>query len=158
MSKSILAVVGVVLCIALTASSRAQTKQEQVHGMSHTVMPFEMSKTRHIFAMTDTGGVQRVIVRDMADKDQIDRIREHLAHEAQAFARGDFADPAHLHGAAMPGLADMQAAADKVHVTFAPLPDGAQISFESDDRHAVTSIHRWFGAQLSEHGADAQIE
>jgi len=43
-------------------------------------------------------------------------------------------------------------------VKYAPLPERAQISFDTNDVHLVTAIHRWFGAQLSEHGADAEIE
>jgi len=29
---------------------------------------------------------------------------------------------------------------------------------DANDRRLVTALHRWFGAQLSEHGADAEIE
>jgi len=39
----------------------AQTQQEHVHQMSHSVMPFEMTRTLHIFEMTETGGVLQVI-------------------------------------------------------------------------------------------------
>jgi len=147
-----------VLCALGAAAASAQTKQEQVHGMSHTVMPFDMAKTRHYFAMRDDGGVQRVVVLDKADAQQIALIRMHLRHEAEAFQRGDFSDPTHLHGAGMAGLADVQAAAKDMRVSYAELPDGAQIAYSSQDRHVVTAIHRWFGAQLSEHGADAQLE
>jgi len=31
-------------------------------------------------------------------------------------------------------------------------------NFPANDLHAITAIHRWFGAQLSEHGADAISE
>lgn len=31
-------------------------------------------------------------------------------------------------------------------------------AFSTQDRHLLTAIHRWFGAQLSEHGADARAE
>jgi hypothetical protein len=149
----------VVTLLALAATTAvADTMQEHVHTMSSGVMPFDMSQTMHIFAMNDQGGVQKVIVRSGADPAQIGLVRQHLRHEAEAFAKGDFGDPGHLHGDSMPGLSDMKANTTRIHVSFAPLPDGAQITFQATDLHAITAIHRWFGAQLSEHGADARAE
>jgi hypothetical protein len=140
------------------AAALAASSQERIHEMSHHVMPFDMSKTVHIFRMTETGGVQQVVVRDASDTDQIKLIRQHLKHEAQKFQHGDYSDPASLHGADMPGLAELQADPGRVKVTYSELPDGAQITFETTDLMLLTAIHRWFGAQLSEHGADARAE
>jgi len=72
--------------------------------MAHQVMPFDMTKTLHIFKMTEQGGVQTVVSRDPAAVDQIALIQMHLQHEAEKFQSGDYADPATLHGANMPGL------------------------------------------------------
>jgi imidazoleglycerol phosphate dehydratase HisB len=80
----------------------AQTTQQHIHEMGHTVMPFDLNKTTHIFRMTDFGGVQSVVVKDAQDRGQIGPIRQHLQHEAEAFQRGDYADPMSLHGTAMP--------------------------------------------------------
>lgn len=146
------------VCVLVCSPAFADTTQEHVHAMSHGVMPFDMAKTVHIFAMTDAGGVQKVVVRDDRDAEQVALIRQHLQHEAQAFQKGDFGDPAHLHGTQMAGLADVKANASRIRVTYADLPNGAQMSFETSDQHTVTAIHRWFGAQLSEHGADARAE
>jgi hypothetical protein len=44
-----------------SATVFAETRQEHVHQMGPSVMPFHMSKTVHIFKMTESGGVQRVI-------------------------------------------------------------------------------------------------
>jgi hypothetical protein len=143
------------LCCSLAS---AQTIQEHVHHMGSGVMPFDLAKTTHIFRMTDSGGVQRVVVKDAAAKDQVAMIRQHLKHEADAFQRGDYADPAALHGSGMPGLRELQAGAKQIDVAYAELPDGAEIVFRTKNRHLVTAIHRWFGAQLSEHGADAKAE
>jgi hypothetical protein len=146
------------LFFLISAAAMAQTPQEHVHDASHGVMPFDMSKTMHVFAMTDDGGVQKVVAREKTASDQIELIRRHLRHEANAFSNGNFADPGHLHGESMPGLADVKANAARIRVTYAELPDGAQITFQSADMHTITAIHRWFGAQLSEHGADAKAE
>jgi hypothetical protein len=139
-------------------SAFAQTKQEHVHHMGQSVMPFELAKTTHIFRMTDSGGVERVIAKDAMAKDQVGLIQQHLRHEADAFQRGDYSDPASLHGADMPGLKELQAGAARIKVLYSALPAGAEITFETTDLHLLTAIHRWFGAQLSEHGADATSE
>ena len=136
----------------------AETKQEHVHHMSHDVMPFDVAKTTHIFRMTDSGGVERVVVKDASEKDQVALIQQHLRHEAEAFQRGDYSDPASLHGADMPGLKELQTDAEQISVGYSVLPNGAEITFETADLHLLTAIHRWFGAQLSEHGADATSE
>jgi hypothetical protein len=139
-------------------SVNAQTRQDHVHEMSHGVMPFDMAKTVHIFKMTESGGVQRVIVKDTADTDQIALIRHHLHMESGMFQHGDYSDPASLHGADMPGLKELQTGASGMKVIYTPLPNGAEITFETHDLHLITALHRWFGAQLSEHGADARAE
>ena len=146
----------VLLLTGITAI--AQTQQEHVHDMSHGVMPFDMNRSIHVFKMTESGGIQRVIVKDRADAGQITLIRQHLREEAGRFQRGDYSDPADLHGATMPGLSELQHGAERVRVAYADLVDGGEITFRTLDLHLLTAIHRWFGAQLSEHGADARAE
>jgi len=141
-----------------SAALFAQSRQERVHQMAHDVMPFDIAKTVHIFKMTETGGVQSVIAKDPGAADQIALIQQHLQHEAEKFKRGDYSDPAKLHGAGMPGLKELQAGASRIKVSYAALPQGAEIKFETSDLHLLTALHRWFGAQLSEHGADARSE
>jgi hypothetical protein len=144
--------------VSWTGRAPAQTAQEHVHSSAHTVMPFDMSKTVHIFRMTEQGGIQRVVIRDPAAKEQVVLIQQHLKHEAERFQTGDFSDPGKLHGKDMPGLKDLQAGASMIKVSYAALSDGAEMTFSTEDRHLLTAIHRWFGAQLSEHGSDARAE
>jgi hypothetical protein len=141
-----------------SAAALAQTTQDNVHQMSHGVMPFDMSKTVHIFKMTESGGVQRVIARDPIEADQVALIRQHLQHEAERFQHGDYSDPAMLHGRLMPGLTELQNGGSHIKVSYSSVSAGAEITFETTDLHLLTAIHRWFGAQLSEHGADARAE
>jgi len=131
------------------------TRQEHIHHLGHGVMPFDLSKTTHIFQMTEEGGIQQVVAKDPADSNQIKLIQQHLRHEADRFQRGDFSDPATLHGEDMPGLKELQDGASQIAITYAPRPAGAESTFATQDLHLVTAVHRWFGAQLSEHGADA---
>jgi hypothetical protein len=154
--RSFVLFAGACLFFSYVQSAMAQTQQEHVHGMAHAVMPFDVSKTTHIFAMTESGGVERVIARDRREADQVALIQQHLRKEAARFQLGDYSDPAKLHGATMPGLKELEAGAQHVRVKYSDLPDGAEITFETSDRHLLTAIHRWFGAQLSEHGADAK--
>ena len=157
-SASILAMSAAVVLFFGHSAAIAETKQDRVHRMSHHVMPFDMSKAIHVFRMTESGGVQQVLARDPGETEQIVLIRQHLRHEAERFQRGDYSDPSKLHGADMPGLAELRANFSKVRVSYSELPAGAQITYETKDLGIITAIHRWFGAQLSEHGADARAE
>ena len=148
----------VIFLFIICTPAYAETKQEHVHEMAHSVMPFDISKTVHIFKMTESGGVQRVIAKDPDATEQITLIRQHLYHEAQKFQRGDYSDPQKLHGAQMPGLKELEAGASHIKVLYEAVPSGGEITFETTDLHLLTAIHRWFGAQLSEHGADAKSE
>jgi hypothetical protein len=76
----------VVLVIIGCTVAWAQTKQEHVHQVGHSVMPFDLTKTTHIFRMTESGGVERVIVRDPTAQDQVVLIQQHLQHEPKRFS------------------------------------------------------------------------
>jgi hypothetical protein len=130
-------------------------RQAAVHRHGHAVMPFALDRTTHVFEMTTTGGIQDVVVKSPADSAQIPLIRRHLSREAERFRAGDFSDPRSLHGEAMPGLRELSAAGERLEVEYRDLPAGGRIVYTSSDPDLITAIHRWFGAQLSDHGADA---
>jgi len=147
---------------ALVCSSSwvlAQNVQQHVHGRGHEVMPFDLAATVHVFRMTEDGGIQQVITRgEVPQPEQVQLIQHHLAHEAAEFQRGNFSDPTLLHGDAMPGLSELRAGAGAMQISYRPLRNGAEIRFRTHDIKLITAVHRWFGAQLSEHGADARTE
>ena len=154
------ALAGAAVAAAATARSSSPAplpseRAEHVHEMGATVMPFALEKTTHIFEMNESGGVQDVVAKEPGDTATIRLIRQHLRHEAELFRRGDFRDPESLHGAEIPGVRQLAAGADRVRVEYRELPDGARIVFSTDDPALVTGVHRWFGAQLSDHAADA---
>jgi len=157
-SMPVVAIVLVVLLLLSGVALSAETTQHHVHNMSHSVMGFDMSKTMHIFKMTESGGMESVIVKDPKELEQIKLIRQHLRKISTGFQKGDYSDPVKLHGADMPGLNDLEAGAAHIKVTYTELATGGKITFETTDPHLLTAIHRWFGAQLSEHGADAKAE
>jgi len=133
----------------------AQTRQEEVAGRGAKVMPFDLEQTMHVFQKLEDGGLQKVVVKDPLNKKQIALIQAHLKQESEKFRKGDFSDPAKIHGESMPGLAELKAGAGKIDIRYAALPDGAQIRYKAKDPKLVMAIHQWFSAQLSDHGHHA---
>lgn len=131
-------------------------RQAEVAARGAVVMPFDLERTVHVFEETEDGGLQQVLVKDTADREQIALIRSHLREEAARFARGDFSDPARIHGEAMPGLRDLADGAARIEVRYAELPEGAQIRYTTTDSSLVRAVHQWFAAQRSDHGRHAR--
>ena len=152
-------VVGIVATLATTPwlSTRAQPpdRQSTVHDMGQEVMPFNLGQTTHIFEMTDIGGIQEVIADNPDDTAQVQLIQQHIQHEVALFRSGDFSDPTSLHGTEMPGVKELAAGVKNIEIHYVELPAGAQITFATSDLKLITALHRWFGAQLSDHGSDA---
>jgi hypothetical protein len=137
------------------AISPAQTRQAEVAKRGAKVMPFDLEQTTHVFQKLDDGGLQKVIVKDPANKKQIALIQSHLKEESEKFRKGDFSDPAKIHGEDMPGLAQLKLGAAKVDIRYSVLPDGAQVRYTAKDPKVITALHRWFDAQVSDHGHHA---
>jgi hypothetical protein len=140
-----------------SAFSQSSTRQEEVRQKGSVVMPFDLARTRHFFDDTPTGGVETVTANDKGDAKQIELIRAHLRSEAERFARGDFSDPAAIHGHEMPGLASLASSAARLQVKYKELANGASITFASRDKSIVAAVHEWFAAQRMDHGAHAHL-
>ncbi len=136
-------------------ASRLADRQAEVAERGADVMPFDLDATTHRFDPTATGLVQTVVADDPADTTQVELIRGHLAEEADRFRRGDFGDPAAIHGHDMPGLAELEAGADAVTVAIDDLDDGARLTYTTDDPTLVDALHRWGEAQTMDHGTHA---
>ncbi|MEJ8840172.1 aspartate carbamoyltransferase [Ramlibacter sp. AN1133] len=131
-------------------------RQAEVSQRGKDVMPFDLAATQHVFTKTKDGGVQQVLARRGKDREQVRLVREHLKDIHARFRQGDFAGPAHIHGHDMPGLHELQAAPPgAVRIAYRQLPAGAELVFTSKDRKLVAAIHRWFDAQVADHGHDA---
>ncbi|MFM0470486.1 aspartate carbamoyltransferase [Paraburkholderia strydomiana] len=131
-------------------------RQAEVAQRGAEVMPFSLKATAHIFTKSDDGGSQQVIAKNPADSVQIRLIRKHLRQIQTQFQRGDFSGPARTHGTDMPGLAQLSAAKPgQVSITYKDIEGGGELSYRSDDPKLVSSLHAWFDAQISDHGADA---
>lgn len=150
------AIVSLVLLAACSARPAASPeRQAEVRARAPQVMPFDLNRTHHVFEKLPDGGLQTVSVKDPADTAQIRLVREHLREEAARFAGGDFADPMALHGHAMPGLAELKAGAARIAVAYAERPDGGVIRYRAGEPALVEALHKWFDAQLMDHGKDA---
>jgi hypothetical protein len=142
------------LCLSAVAAD-AQ-RQAEVATLGADVMPFGLKATTHIFTKTAEGGVQRVVAKSAADVQQVKLVREHLREIQTQFLKGDFSGPTHIHGAEMPGLADLKAAKPgQIAIDYKDVDSGAQLTYRTSDAVLVAALHQWFDAQLSDHGADA---
>lgn len=139
--------------VASAASGVGEARQAQVARAGAAVMPFDLSRTTHFFDDNPSGGVETVTANDKDDSTQIGLIRVHLRTEAQRFGRGDFSDPAKIHGNDMPGLAAMAAAGGKLLVRYQELPSGASLTYVSIDPTVAAAVHDWFAAQRADHAA-----
>jgi hypothetical protein len=152
-TAAIVVIVG--LATALAFSMRGHHPDDNAHsGMNdraQDVMPFDLSKTTHRFIKDTSGGDETVTANDAADTHQIDLIRSHLRYEAAEFSKGNYSDPAKIHGMDMPGLKELEAGAARVKVQYADLPTGAHIAYSSTDPTLVTALHDWFDRQTTDH-------
>ena len=157
--KSIASAALMVCSAVLIASSigivQAQSRQEEVAKKGAEVMPFDLEQTTHVFQALEDGGLQKVVVKNPSNQKQIALIQSHLKEESERFRKGDFSDPAKIHGDDMPGLAQLNAGAKEINVRYTALPDAAEIRYTSKDPKLVMALHHWFSAQLSDHGHHA---
>jgi hypothetical protein len=130
-------------------------RQDAIAERGAQVMPFDLDSTTHTFTDTEDGGVQTVTADDPDDDDQIQLIRAHLREERDKFARGDFEDPAAIHGHDMDGVAELAAGYRDIAVTYTDLPDGGRLTYTTGRPDLVDAVHAWFARQVIDHGSHA---
>lgn len=145
------------LCLApLSAFATDTPRQQAVAEKGAMVMPFDVHDSTHVFVKTAGGGIQQVVAKDGGDKGLISAIRTHLSMEADRFGKGDYSDPMKIHGMDMPGVQYLsQVKPGQIAILYRELPTGAEIAYTGKDPASVDAIHKWFDAQLSDHGRDA---
>ena len=149
-----LALAAIGLLAGCSTQDDTASRQATVASRGAEVMPFDLDATTHTFTKTDTGGQQLVIADDPSDQTQIDLIRQHLQLERTNFANGDYSDPARIHGMDMPGVSELSAGYTRVTVTYTERPDGAELTYATDDPTLIDAIHSWFDRQLMDHGTN----
>ena len=153
--SALLLVMTMVGAVSGMEGSGTAARQAEIATRGAQVMPFDLEQTMHVFQSLNDGGLQTVRAKDPANYEQIALIQAHLKEEAEKFQRGDFSDPAKIHGEAMPGLAELKAGAGQIDIQYLPLPDGAQIRYTAKEPALVMAIHHWFMAQRADHGPHA---
>jgi hypothetical protein len=159
--KSAMAIAaGALLCASAAFGAEPNSKtsrQDEVILKGTAVMPFDLARTTHFFDDTPGGGIETITANDNKDARQIALIRSHLAEEAKRFGRGDFSDPAKIHGQDMLGLDALARAGDKLQVKYRKLPAGASLGYASADAAVIAAVHAWFAAQRSDHAAHSHM-
>jgi hypothetical protein len=132
-------------------------READVATRGKDVMPFSLEATTHHFSKSTHGGVQQVVAKDAKDSAQISLIRSHLKQIRGQFLKGEFSGPAHIHGQDMPGLAELkQAKPGQISIEYKDMKAGGQLTYRTADPRLVGALHKWFDAQLSDHGKDAK--
>ena len=150
------AALAVLVSLPLLAHAADAQRQAEVAKLGADVMPFSLQATTHIFTKTAQGGIQRVVAKSAANAQQVKLVREHLRDIQTQVLKGDFSGPTHVHGAEMPGLADLKAAKPgQIAIDYQDVAAGAELTYRTTDAKLVSALHQWFDAQLSDHGADA---
>ena len=140
----------------LTTAFAETKRQAEVAERGSLVMPFALAKTQHQFIPTASGGIQRVVVIDSQDQQQIQLIQQHLKQLADKFSQGDYSSPETIHGADMPGLAILKAAnPGSMQISYQAETNGASLNFMSAEPVLINAVHDWFKAQVHDHGHDA---
>lgn len=140
----------------MAAMANAQ-RQAEVSRLGKDVMPFSLAATTHIFTKNAEGGVQQVVARKAADVAQVKLVRQHLRDIRAQFLKGDFSGPGHIHGQNMPGLVELKAAKPgQITIAYKEVNAGAELTYKTSAPDLVMALHKWFDAQLADHGADAK--
>lgn len=153
--KHILIILGILFSIASVKALEKSSPEKiaEVQQRNQQLLPYDITQSLQTFTKTVHGGVQHVVVKAPGNSQQIKLIQAYLSKLAGEFAKGDFSTTEHIHGAAMPGLAQLKTAQPyDIKFDYKPLENGAQIHYATEYPQFVQALHLWFDAQTSEHG------
>ncbi len=154
LALAVVGLLGLGAWLALRLNTQVN-REAQVAERGAAVMPFDLERTTHSFTAAADGGRQQVVADDPTDGEQVALIRTHLQVEATKFQRGDFSDPAAIHGDGMPGIAELRQGYAQIDVAYSALADGAEIRYTTSDPAMVAALQAWFQAQRGDHGGHA---
>jgi len=144
------------LILVPAAWAATTERQAEVAQKGAMVMPFNVHNSTHVFRKLPDGGIQQVVAKDASDKALVTAIQGHLSMEADRFKQGNYSDPMKIHGMDMPGVQYLSAVKPgQISIVYRDLPNGAEVRYTGKDQATIEAIHKWFDAQLSDHGSDA---
>ncbi len=151
-----------VVLIGLAAVGHVAAAQERDHHAMNArgdkVMGFDQAATSHHFFLYEDGGAIEVTVKDRADKKNLDAIRSHLPHIMQSFGKGDFSDPAFVHGEGVAGTETMQRLRDRIAYKYEDMRDGGRIRISTRHARALAAVHEFLRFQITEHKTGDSLE
>jgi hypothetical protein len=137
---------------ALAAEDVSPKPNAEVQQRTQQVVPYSLEQTKQMFTKTVHGGVQHVEVKSADNTEQIKLIQSYLLKMSNNFRKGDFSDTERIHGANMPGLAELKKARPyEIKFEYKALPLGAQVHYSSEVTPLVRALHAWIDAQKKEH-------
>lgn len=155
MRHSTLIFIGLLLFSSTTlALEKASPGQiDKMHQLVQQVVPYILDQTLQTFSKTDHGGVQHVVAKSTDNAQQVKLIQTHLLKIAGELKKGNFSVTERIHGADMPGLAQLKTAeTDDIKFVYKALANGAEIHYSTEYPLFVEALHEWFDAQMSEYG------
>jgi len=142
----------------MTQAAASQHSQMDMNARGEKGMGFSQTATQHHFFLTTNGGAIQVEVKNVSDQTNLDEIRMHLKHIAQAFARGDFDIPMFVHDTVAPGVPEMRQLRNEIHYSYAELPNGGRVVIDSSNQAAVDAIHQFLRFQIREHETGDSVD
>ena len=147
---------GITAALALIAISAVAAQQNhgqhaQMNQRGAQVMGFDQEKTTHHFYLYSDGGAIDVAVNDVADKTNLDAIREHLPHIAMMFSQGNFDAPMLVHDTNVPGTAEMAKLKGRITYRYAETPKGGRVNIITTDAETLAAVHTFLQFQITDH-------
>lgn len=147
----------VIMLFTASVSALEPISPERLHEIQQTAqknVAFNLDETQQSFNKTVHGGIQHMLAKSNDNPQLVKAIQAYMLKLANQFRKGDFADTERMHGANMPGLAQLKkASADDIKYEYQALANGAQIHYSTEDTHLLENLHAWFDAQANEHGS-----
>lgn len=138
---------------ALAVEKDSPKPNAEVQQRTQHIVPYAVDQTKQMFTKTVHGGIQHVVVKSADNTEQIKLIQSYFLKMSDNFTKGDFSETERIHGANMPGLAQLKKAHPyDIKFEYKALPLGAQIHYSTEYPLLIVALHEWFDAQMKDHG------
>lgn len=134
-----------------TESNHDHNKMAKLNERGESGMGFSQTATTHHFLMFSDGGTIQVEANDAKDKDNLEKIRTHLAKIAQSFTNGDFSTPFAIHAELPAGAKTMQLLKSKISYKYSETEKGGEVKINTQDEVALSAIYDFLRYQIVEH-------
>ena len=129
-----------------------------VNERGERAMGFSQTRTTHRFLLKMDGGVIEVGADDARDAESRDRVRQHLAHVARAFAEGDFRTPLAVHDRVPPGAHEMCRLRASIKYEFEQTERGGRVLIRTGNKEALAAVHEFLRFQIEDHQTGDKLE